>query len=302
MIAQAPRRRIVAGSPEAGPPDTVLRVLLALAGIALAVGAAAAIRQEHRLKAGLEDAAGFWPYLVFLAGGALAALAAGLATGGVILVRSGEMESAPLRETAEGFWEAPVFRPWLALRNAAVAALPVVAAAGFFAFVHYFAVARDPNPLALLLVAGWLALLARLCWAVLKRTVVARSIEDARVQVRPQLPAADSPFSVRVEQPVRRVVRIRKLEATLVCDRTITKWPRHGKRRTRTDEVYRHRLVLATDVLARPGLPARGEGTFSVPPGAAFSTEGRTAWRVEVRTRVAGPNYHSRFPLLPGDP
>jgi hypothetical protein len=294
------RRRVVAGSPEAERPTTLIRALLGLAGTAFVVGIAAAFRQRHRMNAGLIDEVTFWPHLMFLLGAAVAALAAALATGGVILVRSGEMEAAPLREAPEGFWDAPVFRPWLALRDAALAALPVFAAAGFFAFVDYFATARDPSPGAVLLMLAWMVLVVRLAWAAFKRTVVARSLEDARVRVRPQLPCPDTPFHVRVEQPARRRVRVWSLEAALVCDRTITKWPRHGKHRSRTDEVYRRRLVLATDVLARPGLPAQGEGTFSVPPE-AFSNEGYASWRVEVRTRLTGPNYHSRFPLVPVD-
>jgi hypothetical protein len=294
------RRRVVAGSPEAEPPAVLIRVLLGIAGAACAVGFGAAVRQRNQLAAGLAEDVSLWPYLVFMLGAAVAALAAAVATGGVILVRSGELEAHPLREAPDGFWEAPVFRPWLALRNAALAALPVFAVAGFFAFVDYFAVARVPNPVAVLLAMAWLALLVRLGWAAFKRTVVARSLADASVRVRPPLPTPGTPFTVRVEQPARRAVRVGALEAALVCDRTITRWPRYGKRRTRTDEVYRHRIVLVTGFLAQPGLPAHGEGTFSV-PAAAFSDEGRAAWRVEVRTRLAGPNYHSRFPLLPVD-
>jgi hypothetical protein len=291
----------VAGSPEAERPAVLIRVLLGIAGAAFAVGIASAFRQRQRMNAGLVDDVGFWPHLVFLLGAAVAALAAAVATGGVILVRSGELEAPPLREAADGFWEAPVFRPWLALRDAALAALPVFAVAGFLAFVDYFATARHPVPGALLLVLAWLALLVRLAWAAFKRTVVARSLADARVLVRPQVPGPGAPFHVRVEQPARRRVRVASLEASLVCDRTVTKWPRYGKRRTRTDEIYRHRIVLVTDFLAQPGLPPHGEGTFTV-PATAFSDEGRAAWRVEVRTRLAGPNYHSRFPLFPVDP
>lgn len=298
----APRRRVVAGSPEAERPTTLVRVLLAVASTAFAVGAMAAVRQRHRLGVGLIEDVSLWPYLVFLSGAAVAALAVGLVTGGIIFVRSSERESAPLRELPDGFWEAPVFRPWLALRDAALFALPVFAVAGFFAFVDYFATARRPHPVAVLLLLGWLALLVRLAWAAFKRTTVARSLEDARVHVRPPLPSAGTPFHVRVEQAARRGVRVWALEASLVCDRTVTKWPRHGKPRTRTREVYRRRLVLATDVLAGPGLPVRGEGTFPALAADAFAPEGRMAWRVEVRTRLTGPNYHSRFPLVSVDP
>jgi hypothetical protein len=260
----------------------------------------AGARERSRLSAGLVDDVSFWPYLVIVLGSAPAALAAGLAARGVVFVRSGEREAAPLLETAGGFWEAPVFRPWLALRNSALAAIPVFGVAGFFAFVTYFATARRPTGWGVIAFLGWLVLIVRLCWAVTKRTVVARSLDDARVQVSPALPAPGVPFRVRVEQPARRHVRIWSLEAELVCDRTVTKWPRHGKRRTRKDEVFRQRQVLASDVLAQPNLPARGECAFSV-PAAAFTNEGWAAWRIEVRTRLSGPNYHSRFPLAPDD-
>lgn len=269
-----------------------MRVLSGIAGVAFAIGAGAALGEDGQPR--------LWPYLVFLAGGAVAALAAGLRTGGVVFVRSGELEARPLLEMPDGYWEARPFRAWLALRNAAAAALAIFAGTGFLAFTDYFARAPRPSAIAILLVLGWLALLGRLSWAITKRTLAARAIEEARVHVRPRQPGPGIPFHVRVEQPVRRSARIWALEATLVCDRTVTKRPRHGKPRTRRDEAYRHRAVLATDFLAQPGLPARGEATFTV-PAEAFGTEGYDSWRIEVRTRLTGPNYHSRFPLLARD-
>src|SRR5688572_19509709 len=80
----------------------------------------------------------FVSHLVFLLGVPFFALAAGVATGGVEYVPSGASASGP-RKGPEGWWELPPFRRWLAMRNASAAAWALLAVAGFFAFVDYFA-------------------------------------------------------------------------------------------------------------------------------------------------------------------
>jgi hypothetical protein len=237
----------------------------------------------------------FLPYLIFLGASPLAALAAGIATGGVRYVSSRERDVPPPHDAGDGWGEVEVFRPWLALRASSAAALAVFGAFGLLAFGHYFAVAPRPGALAVLGLLGWLALLARLAWAVVKRTLVARTVGEARVTVRPLLPVSGDAFHVRVEQAVRRETRVRALDASLVAERTE---PR--RRGTRQKVVFRETATLLRDTPATPYRPLRAEHAFPVPP-TPFHEGGFVRWRVEVRTRLAGPDYRTRFPLAEPD-
>jgi len=261
------------------------------------VGARTTARHHPRdpARAFLLPEHGFLPYLVFLAASPLAALAAGVATGGVRFVSSREREVPPPRETEAGWWEVEVFRPWLALRASAAAAFAVFGAFGLVAFGHYLAVAPRPGALAVLALLGWLALLARLAWAVVKRTLVARTVREARVTVRPLAPSPGAAFHVRVQQAVRRETRVRALEASLIAERTELR-----RRGTRKKVVFRDTATLLRDTPATSYRPLLGEHAFSVPP-TPFHEGGFVRWRVEVRTRLAGPDYRTRFPLAEPD-
>src|SRR6185295_19179028 len=96
----------------------VTRVLAGLALIAAAVSAIGVARSRHQ---------SFRPYLVaLLVEAPLGALAAGLSTGGVRFVRSGERESpAPVEDGSTGWFAVAPFRRYLALRDSAAAALAV---------------------------------------------------------------------------------------------------------------------------------------------------------------------------------
>jgi hypothetical protein len=254
---------------------------------------------ERPERAFLIPSHSFVPYLVFLLSVPFFALATGVATGGVENVPSGRLQRGPAKR-ADGWWEVPAFREWLAMRNASLAAWALLLAAGFFAFTDYVAKARRPGPLAMLIFLAWLWFLARLAWSVFKRTVVARRLEEARLFVRAE-PRAGRPFAVRVEQAapasLPRGAAIRALEATLVCEETRTRYRgRHMKSKSATKTVCRERAVLGRDLLARPGAPARGEGTIEV-PAKVGEGDGWLKWRVDVRTRLFGPDYTTRFPI-----
>jgi hypothetical protein len=241
----------------------------------------------------------FLPYLAVLLASFVVALAAGLATGGVRFVRSSEREvPAPVQARGD-WWEVEAFRPFLRLRDSALAALGVFGVAGLAVFGHYLAVEPAPGALGILALLGWGLLLLRLSWGALARTRVARSLGEARVFVRPPEPVAGGTLEVRVEQPVRRGLRVRRLEATLVCERTVLKITR-SRTRARTTTAYRERVVLLAGVRVQPPAPLRGTHTFAVPPGVVHDG-GFLRWRVEVRTRLLGFDYRSRFPLAGPD-
>jgi hypothetical protein len=261
------------------------------------VGARVTARHDPRdpARAFLLPEPGFLPYLLFLAGAPLAALAAGVATGGVRFVHSRERDVPPPRDARDDWWEVEVFRPWLALRDSSAAALAVFGVFGILAFGHFLAVAPSPGALAVLVLLGWLALLGRLAWAVVKRTLVARTVREARVTVRPVVPVPGEAFHVRVEQAVRGETRVRALEASLVAERTELR-----RRGTRQKVVFRETAMLLRDTPASPMRPLRGEHAFPVPP-APLHEGGIVRWRVEVRTRLLGPDYRTRFPLAEPD-
>jgi hypothetical protein len=236
----------------------------------------------------------FVPYLIVLFSVAFFAGAAGVATRGVEVSPSGG-PVARARRGADGWWEVPVFREWLAMRNASLAAATLLLAAGFFVFVDYFAKERDPGATPFLAILCWLALLVRLGWSVFKRTAVARRVAEARLFVRDRVPVPGRPFAVRVEQapatPAARGTSIRALEARLVCEETIL--PRKGPSYAKV--AWSETLVLGRDLLATADRAARGEGTIEVP--GRVGGEGWPRWRVEVRTRLLGADYRTRFPL-----
>jgi len=140
----------------------------------------------------------------------------------------------------------------------------------------------------------WLFLIVRLAWGAVKRTLVAGALDEARVFVRPAVPRAGEPFEVRVEQTARRELRVRALEATLVAELTIFT-SKHGRTRSKTTTPVRQTAMLQRAVRVYPHTPLRGSHTFTVP---AVDGEGFVRWRVDVRTRLLGADYRTRFPLV----
>jgi hypothetical protein len=272
-------------------------LILVLTGLGTAVsgaGAWSALREPHP--------ASFASHLVFLLGMPFLALAAGVATRGVEYVRSGVSAGGP-QKRPDGWWELAPFRRWLAMRNASAAAWVLLAVAGFFAFVDYFAKARAPGLLAPLVLLVWLWVVARLFWSAFKRTVVAGSLQEARLFIRPGHLVPGGSLGLRVEQAAapsaRRGASLRAVEATLVCDETVTRTKLNGKPTSRTTTVHRQTVVLGRDLTARAEAPARGEGVLEVP--AQVGQGGYQRWRVEVRTRLFGPDYTSRFDVAVAD-
>lgn len=272
----------------------VTRVLTALAVLAGLIALGAGIAQEH---AG--GPRSFGPYLiVLLVAAPLGALAAGLATGGVRFVSSSEREHPEPREDGRGLFEVPAFRSYLALRDSSAAALAVFTLVGGAALVDYFGREARPAGVAGLALLGWLWLIARLSWAVAKRTWVGRRFDEGQLAIRPRYPEAGRRLHVVFEQPVRTDVFVRAVDLTLIAERTMipprSRWS--GKRRVRTVRVVRLRLRLPIDGRAWPGTPIHVEGAFEVPPDAVDGT-GFLRWRVEARTRTFGPDYATRFPI-----
>lgn len=266
---------------------TVIRVLTGLAVVVLAAAVGTIAVQERR---------SFTPYLAILLGAApLAALAAGIATGGIRVVRSGEREHPVPEEDGLGSFLLPPFRPYRALRNAAAAALAVFASLGGIALVDYFGRTAEPSSGAALALLGWLFLLARLLWAVVKRTWVGARLEDGRLAIRPEYPRAGGTLHVAFDQAVRTDLWVRAVDLTLVAERLITRRV-HGRVRSKTVRVARQRLRLPVESRAWPGTPIHVEGVFEV-PSEAVAAGGFLSWRVEARTRMAGPDYVTRFPI-----
>ena len=271
----------------------VTRVLTALAVLAGLVALAAGIAQE--------DAGGrrsFGPYLiVLLVAAPLGALAAGLATGGVRFVSSREREHPVPREDGGGWFEVPAFRPYLALRDSAAAALAVFAVVGGAALVDYFGREARPSGAAVLALLGWVWLLARLAWAVVKRSWVGRRLGEGHLAIRPRYPEAGRTLHVVFEQPVRTDVFVRAIDLTLIAERTTRiQRSRWSKPRTKTVRVVRQGVRVPIDARACPGTPVHAEGAFEV-PAEAVDGSGFLRWRVEARTRLSGPDYVTRFPI-----
>jgi hypothetical protein len=200
-------------------------------------------------------------------------------------------------EDGRGSFAVPVFRRYLALRDSAAAGLAVFLLVGGAALVDYFGREARPTGIAVLALFGWLSVLARLSWAVVKRTWVGRRFDDGQLGIRPQYPEAGRTLRVVFEQRVRTDVFVRAVDLTLIAERTTTtQRSRYSKRRTRTVRVVRQRLRLPIDGRAWPGTPIRVEGAFEVPPDAVGGT-GWVSWRVEARTRTFGPDYATRFPI-----
>jgi hypothetical protein len=266
----------------------VTRVLAGLALIAAAVSAIWVANSRHR---------SFRPYLVaLLVAAPLGALAAGLATGGIRHVRSDEREDpAPVEDSTSGWFAVPPFRRYLALRDSAAAALAVFFLVGGVAFVDYFGRPGDKEGLAVLALLAWLALMARLAWGALKRTLVGRRLDDARLFIRPGYPVAGTTLHVRFEQPVRTDVFVGAVELTLVAER-LTSRLAGGKQKIEKKVVARHPLHLRVDGRAWPAAPLQLEGAIEVSPDA---TEGGgfLSWWIEARTRLSGPDYVTRFPI-----
>jgi hypothetical protein len=270
----------------------VTRVLTGLAILAAAIAAAAVVAQERRLVAERS----FLPYLfVLLVAAPLGALAAGLATGGVRVVRSSEREHPAPREDERGLFVVPAFRRYLALRDSSAAAFAVFAVLGGVALVDYFGRESKPGGTAVLALLAWLWLLARLLWAVVKRTWVGRRLEDGRLAIRPGYPEAGRTLHVEFEQPVRTDVFVRAVDLTLIADRSTVR-VRGGKSRHKTVRVVRQRLRLPVEARAWPGTPIHVEGAFEVSPE-GLPGDGFLRWRVEARTRIPGPDYATRFPI-----
>jgi hypothetical protein len=270
----------------------VTRVLTGLAILAAAVAAIAVAVQEHR---GVPERP-FWPYLlVLLVAAPLGALAAGLATGGVRFVPSGEREYPAPLEDERGFFVVPAFRSYMALRDSAAAAFAVFLVVGGVALVDYFG--REPKPVgqAVLALLAWLWLLARLLWAVVKRTWAGRRLEEGRLAIRPRYPEAGRTLQVVFEQPVRTDVVVSAVDLTLIAERS-TSHLRGGKRRHKTVRVVRQRLRVPVEARAWPGTPIHVEGAFEVSPEGVPGT-GSLQWRIEARTRIFGPDYATRFPI-----
>jgi hypothetical protein len=240
----------------------------------------------------------FLPHaLVLLGATPLLCLGAGLATGGVRHVRSGERETPAPADDGHGWHRVPVFRPGRALARASAATFALTTVLGLVTFVDYFGRTTRPHGGALLLLLAWLALLPRLLWAVVRRVLAGRSMDEARLALRPSWPVAGAPLHVRYEQEMRRDVDVRAVDLTLVADRYTWRM-RSGRVRGHKRTVVRERLRLPAGAACRPGAPLRVEGAWTVPES-AVPGDGRLRWRVEARTRVFGPDYATVFPIGP---
>ncbi|HYU42796.1 MAG TPA: hypothetical protein VEQ84_11665 [Vicinamibacteria bacterium] len=271
---------------------TLTRVLAGLALLAAAIGGALVAAQPR----GPVGERSFKPYLiVLLVAAPLGALAAGLATGGVRHVRSSERENPAPVEDESGWFVVPPFRAYRALRNAAAAALAVFTLAGGIAFVDHFGRPGSSDATAVLALLAWMALLARLAWAVVKRTWVGRRLEDGRLAIRPSYPVAGGTLQVRFDQAVRTDLWVRAVDLTLVVER-LTVRTAHGRTRTRKAEIARRRLRLTVDARMWPTAPLHVEGALEV-PAEATADGGFLFWRIDARTRMSGPDYVTRFPI-----
>jgi hypothetical protein len=271
---------------------TMTRVLAALALLVTGVCIAIIATQGRRV----DPERPFLPYLaVLLVAAPLGALAAGLATGGVRHVRSGERENpAPVEDTS-GWFVVPIFRSYRAQRDAAAAALAVFTVVGGIAFVDFYGRPGPTGATAAFALLAWMALLARLAWAVAKRTWVSRRLDDARLAIRPRYPVAGDTLHVRFDQAARTDVWVRGVDLTLVVER-LTVDLVYRKARTKRVEIARVRLRVPFDTRAWPSAPLHTEGGLQVPSDAT-EDGGFLFWRIDVRTRTAGPDYVTRFPI-----
>jgi hypothetical protein len=210
-------------------------------------------------------------------------------------VRSSERENPAPVEDAGGWFVVPAFRSYRALRNAAAAALAVFTLAGGIAFVDYFGRPGPTGTTAVLALLAWMALLTRLVWAVVKRTWVTGRLDDGRLAIRPAYPVAGDTLHVRYDQSVRKDLWVRAVDLTLVAER-LTVRLEGGRTRTKKAEIARRRLRVPVDARAWPAAPLHVEGALEVP---ADATEegGFLSWRIDVRTRLRGPDYVTRFPI-----
>lgn len=271
---------------------TMTRVLAGLAVLVAAVSAAFIATHGRRI----DPERAFLPHLaVLLVAAPLGALAAGLATGGVRHVRSGERENpAPVEDTS-GWFVVPIFRSYRALRDSAAAALAVFTVVGGVTFVDYYGRPGPTGATAVFALLAWMALLARLAWAVAKRTWVSGRLDDARLAIRPRYPVAGDTLHVRFDQAARTDVWVRAVDLTLVVER-LTVDLVYRKARTKRVEIARVRLRVPFDTRAWPSAPLHTEGALQVPSDAT-EDGGFLFWRIDVRTRTAGPDYVTRFPI-----
>jgi hypothetical protein len=240
----------------------------------------------------------FVPYLLVLAAAPFLWLGHGMARGAFVFVRSGEREHPPPKRMRDGSWKVQPFRPQRVVRDVEAAAAAVFAAAGVAAFGSYLARhGDDPGALAVLLLPAWLVLVARFAWSAVARTVAMGWVEDAVLDVRPKVPVPGQSFTVRVEQRPRGSAAahaIHGFRIDLVARMTLVK--RFTTRYT-TGRRHRVRVLRAgrVDLPAAPGADgsATAEHTFDVP---LLPERLRfVLWRVEVRSRLAGPDYLTRF-------
>ena len=258
--------------------------------------ATAFVDPDDPTRAFLVPLRSFLPYLlVLLVAAPLGALAAGLATSGIRYVRSNERADLPPAESGSGWFVVPVFRPYRALRDSAAAALGVFFVVGGIAFVDYYGRPGPKGAAAALALLAWLALLARLAWAVVKRTWVSGRLEDARLAIRPRYPMAGETLHVRFDQAARTDVFVRAVDLTLVVERLTVRLV-NRKVRNKKVEIARVRLRVPFESRVWPAAPLHTEGALEVP---VHATEdgGLLSWRVEARTRTAGPDYVTRFPI-----
>jgi len=68
------------------------------------------------------------------------------------------------------------------------------------------------------------------------------------------------------------------------------------KTRTKKVEIARVPLRVPFDTRVWPAAPLRTEGALTV-PSQATEDGGFLFWRIDVRTRTAGPDYVTRFPI-----
>lgn len=250
-------------------------------------------------RAFLVRAHSFVPYLIALVAAPILALAAGLVTGGVRHHRSGTPEVPDPERAGDGWYSVTPFRPYLALRNAALAAAVPIGAVSFAAFAHYAAVAESFDPIAALLLLAVAALVARLLWGAWVRTWAGSRLQEAELLVKPALPAAGKRFAVRVTQAAKSGVTIRAFDVTLIADRTEITTRSNGRTRSRTRTLVKMRARIGESRYLVPGESHAAEYVFDVPRDATDNGH-ILKWRVAVRTRIFGGDYRTHFPFPVG--
>jgi hypothetical protein len=246
-------------------------------------------------RAFLLRAHSFLPYAIVLLAGPIFALAAGLVTGGLRHHRSGTPEVPDPERHGDGWYSVAPFRPYLALRNSALAAAIPISLISAAAFAHYAAVVETFDPIAALLLLVIAALVARLLWGAWIRTWAGSRLHDAELLVKPATPAAGKRFAVRLTQAAKSGVTIRAFDVTLIGERTeITK--RHGRSRSRTRVFVTSHARIGESRYLVPGESLSAEHVFDVPAG-AIEDGHIVKWRVAVRTRIFGGDYRTHFPF-----